>query len=125
MHFWKRQQVASHHCAYASLFALQGCSGQQDKDTAPLLQMARLLSAMEAQRATSSKSTLQMPSTHQPALDQGLQQQQPDASSKVTQLLNTAAGQLSKVLSENVQLFPSDMGDMLKAYRCRHTHGTC
>lgn len=85
--------------------------------------MARLLSAMEAQRATSSKSTLQMPSTHQPASDQGLQQQQLDAGSKVTQLLNTAAGQLSKLLSENVQLFPSDMGDMLKAYRYGCAHG--
>lgn len=96
---------------------VQGCSGHQDKDSAPLLQMARLLVAMEAQRSGggSSKAPVQLQASDQDV------QQQGDAPagtiSKVTQLLSAAAGQLAKLLSESVQLFPSDMANALKAYR--------
>jgi hypothetical protein len=77
--------------------------------------MAKLLVAMEFQRGTASKTHSQQ----QPA-DQDVQQQADPAASinKVTQLLNAAVGQLSKLLSESVQLFPSDMEDALKPYRC-------
>lgn len=93
---------------------LRGCSGHQDKDSAPLLQMARLLVAMDAQRgvSSSSKAPVQLQ-----ASDQDVQQQGDAGSiSKVTHLLSAAAGQLAKLLSENVQLFPSDMANALKAY---------
>jgi hypothetical protein len=78
--------------------------------------MARLLVAMDAQRGgsnSSSKAPVQVQ-----ASDQDVQQQGDAGSiSKVTQLLSAAAGQLAKLLSENVQLFPSDMASALKAYR--------
>ena len=69
--------------------------------------MARLLSVMEARPAAASKPTAQ-PAEPGAGTSSGQQ---------VTQLLAAAAAQLSKLLSENVQLFPSDMGDVLKSYR--------
>lgn len=40
------------------------------------------------------------------------------ALSRVNQLLSAAAANLSKLTADDTQLFPSDMGDVLKAYRC-------
>lgn len=94
---------------------MQGCSGQQDRDTAPLLQMAKLLVAMESQRGAASKIH-----SHQQQADQDAPQQADPATSinRITQLLYAAVGQLSKLLSEAVQLFPSDMEGALKPYGC-------
>jgi hypothetical protein len=77
--------------------------------------MATLLVAMESQRGIASTTH----SKQQQAGQDAPQHADPAASiNKVTQLLNAAVGQLSQLLSEGVQLFPSDMEDALKPYRC-------
>jgi hypothetical protein len=82
--------------------------------------MAKLLVTMESQRAQQRGGDCQLQQTTHQQQEQDVLQQQPDAAagiSKATQLLSTAAAHLIKLLSENVQLFPSDMGDALQAYR--------
>jgi hypothetical protein len=82
--------------------------------------MAMLLAVMESQRAQRLGGDRQLEQATQQHQEQDVVQQQPDAPagiSKATQLLSTAAAHLTKLLSENVQLFPSDMGDTLQAYR--------
>lgn len=111
---------------------MQGCSGNQEQDTAPLLQMARLLAAMEGQRAASggsSRTAAAAASSQHTSRGQTTQQQPQEGEgvvasaaassshSKVTQLLAAATGQLPRLLSDTMQLFPSDMTDILKAYR--------
>jgi hypothetical protein len=79
--------------------------------------MAKLLGVMEARRAANSRACSQQQRPGDGQEDRG-GQQQPDAaeSSKVTRLLAAAAGQLPKLLSETVQLFPTDLLDTLKTY---------
>lgn len=82
--------------------------------------MAKLLAVMESQRAQQHGEDCQLEQATQQQQEQDVVQQQPDGAagiSKATQLLSTAAAHLTKLLSENVQLFPSDMGDTLQAYR--------
>jgi len=92
---------------------LQGCSGQQEHDTAPLLHMARLLNVMKAQGVASTRSAARQP------LEESLQEPSDAAaySGKLVQLLTAATAQWSKLISDTTQLFPSDMNDALKAYR--------
>lgn len=112
----KRNMYRGNKCKHGLLkvddCTLQGCSGQQEQDTAPLLHIARLLNMTEAQRVASTSSAARQP--------QETLQQPSDAaaySGKFVQLLTAASAQWSKLISDTTQLFPSDMNDVLKAYR--------
>jgi hypothetical protein len=72
--------------------------------------MAQLLQAMERQQqASSSSSSSSRPDAQAPAGSHAL---------RVTQLLSCAAANLPKLTADSMQLFPSDMNDTLRAYRC-------
>lgn len=80
--------------------AVQGCSGNQQQDTALLVAMAEQLQAMEQQRSIKAG--------HQQAAA-------PDGA--ILQLLCTANQNLGQLTSSSLQLFASDMNDVLKTYR--------
>lgn len=80
--------------------AVQGCSGNQQQDTALLIQIAELLQAMNKQRS-------KKPSKQQSAAPYG----------SIQQLLCTASQSLGQLTSSSLQLFASDMTDVLKVYR--------
>jgi hypothetical protein len=89
---------------YPCIPCLQGCSGQQEQDTALLLQVAGLLQAMERQRGSTSS-------------DAASQQELVPADTAVSQLVTNACSNLAKLTSDSMQLFATDMNDVLKTYR--------
>jgi hypothetical protein len=99
-------------CLYAVLLCLQGCSGQQEQDTALILRIAQLLQAMEQRRGSTSQGAAAA-STQQAAAGAA---GPPDGA--VAQLLTNACSNLAKLTSDSMQLFATDMSDVLKTYRC-------
>jgi hypothetical protein len=98
-------------CPDAVLLLLQGCSGQQEQDTALILRIAQLLQAMQQRRGSSSQGTVAASSQQEAAAAAG----PPDGA--VAQLLTNACSNLAKLTSDSMQLFAADMSDVLKTYR--------
>uniref|UniRef100_A0A383W332 Uncharacterized protein n=1 Tax=Tetradesmus obliquus TaxID=3088 RepID=A0A383W332_TETOB len=88
---------------------IRGCSGQQEQDTALLLQMAGLLQAMEGQRGSTSRDAT-------PAASQQASVSAVPSDAAVAQLLTNACSNLAKLTSDSMQLFAADLNDVLKTY---------
>jgi hypothetical protein len=89
----------------------QGCSGNQQQDTKLLLEMAQLLQGMEQQRISSGRSS------NDGGHSQGVQAPALPSDVRLLQLLEHACSNLSKLTSTTMQLFASDMSDVLQQYR--------
>ncbi|KAF6257595.1 hypothetical protein COO60DRAFT_1210988 [Scenedesmus sp. NREL 46B-D3] len=88
---------------------VRGCSGQQEKDTALVLQIAQLLQAMEQRRGIASRGAAEAAQQQE-----AVAAARPDAA--VSQLLTNACSNLAKLTSDSMQLFAADMSDVLQTY---------
>lgn len=104
------QPIVSHSTVCWCVSRLQGCSGQQEQDTALLLQMAGLLQAMERQRGSTSRDAT-------PSASQQESASAVPSDAAVAQLLTSACSNLAKLTSDSMQLFAADLNDVLKTYR--------